>query len=242
MNTLAKIIVTLVMSLLLMSCNFNMNFNTGINGTGPVSEIKRTLNEDFSSIKVSHGLDLYLTQGDATDLSVEANENLHNIIRTEVVNGTLKIYAEENINHAEAKKIKLTFKNISTIKSTSGSDVFSTNTIHSNHLTLNTTSGSDMELDVKTETLECKATSGSDLKLAGSTQSLTAEATSGSDIDAEDLEANASHVKATSGAGIKVNTKKELYARANSGGDITYYGNPEKVRKSDGVSGSIRQR
>ena len=71
---------------------------------------------------------------------------------------------------------------------------------------------------------------------------LIAEATSGSDIKAADLIAESSHVKATSGADITVNTSKELIAKASSGGDVEYYGNPEKVEKSDNPSGSVKQK
>ena len=43
------------------------------------------------------------------------------------------------------------------------------------------------------------------------------------------------------GADITLNTSDELYAKASSGGDIKYYGNPEKITKKDGVSGNIRK-
>jgi hypothetical protein len=98
-----------------------------------------------------------------------------------------------------------------------------------------------MKLDVNTTTLNCKSTSGSDLKLSGKTIKLIAEATSGSDIKAEDLIAESSQVKATSGAGITVNTTKELTANATSGADIKYLGNPEVVNKNNSSSGSIKR-
>ena len=141
----------------------------------------------------------------------------------------------------ESKKVMLTFKDVSKIKATSGSDVYSTNTIVEDKLKLVTTSGSDMELEVNTETLNCKSTSGSDLKLKGKTNILFVEATSGSDIKAGDLIATTCNAKATSGADITINTNKKLEARASSGGDIKYYGNPEKVDTKDGASGSIRK-
>ncbi|MGB1308464.1 MAG: head GIN domain-containing protein [Oceanihabitans sp.] len=242
MTTLIKIIITSLISLLFVSCNFDVNFNNGINGTGEVTTTNRNLEGDFTAIKVSHGLNLYLTQGDTNTLKVEANSNLHELIKTEIENGTLLIYADKNIGSADAKKIALTFKDVSSIKSTSGSDVFSTNTITTNKLNLNTTSGSDMNLSINVQDLTCKSTSGSDLILRGSANAINAQATSGSDIDAENLKTITSHVKATSGAGITVNTKKELYAKASSGGDVTYYGNPTIVNKSDGVSGSISKK
>lgn len=225
----------------MLSCNFSMNLGEGVDGNRNIVTEDRTISNDFSSIKVSQGLDLYITQSNDVSLSVEADENLHNIIMTKVDNGVLSIYCEENIRRAASKKIMVSISDISAIKATSGSDVFSTNTIEVDDLELNTTSGADMKLDVKTQNLNCHSTSGSDIRVSGETNILIAEATSGSDIEASNLRAETSKVKATSGADISVNTSKELTARATSGGDVRYSGNPEKVNKSDSSSGSVRQ-
>lgn len=240
MTTLTRIIVTSIISLLMLSCNFSMNFGKGVDGNGNVINVDRTISSEFNEIKVSHGIDLYITQSNDVALTVEADENLHNLIMTEVIDGVLKIYSTENIRRATSKKVMLNINTISSIKATSGSDVYSTNTIETNDLELNTTSAADMELNVKTQTLNCNSTSGSDIKLSGSTKTLIASATSGSDINASQLQAEISNVKATTGADISVNTSKSLTAKATSGGDIRYSGNPEKVEKSDTSAGSVR--
>ena len=238
MNTLIKLIVSGIVGSLMMSCN--INFGPGIDGNRNVVTMERPISNDFENITVSQGLDLYITQSNSVALNVEADENLHELIKTEVEDNTLKIYTSSNIRSAASKKIMLEIEDISAIKATSGSDVFSTNTIEANDLTLETTSGADMKLDVKTNTLNCRVTSGSDLKLSGSTELLVAEATSGSDMKAANLKAVTSKVKASSGADISVNTSKELTARATSGADIRYVGNPTVVNKSDTSSGSVR--
>lgn len=225
----------------MLSCNFSMNLGEGVDGNGNVVTADRNISSDFDQIKVSQGLDLYITQSNDVALSIEADQNLHDLIMTDVENNILRIYSTENIRRASSKKIMLNIKDISAIKATSGSDVNSTNTIEVDDLELNTTSGANMELSVKTQTLNCRSTSGSDIIVSGTTDILIAEATSGSDIKADNLKAETSKVKATSGADISVNTSKELTARATSGGDIRYSGNPEKVNKSDSSSGSIRQ-
>ncbi|MEZ4796717.1 MAG: head GIN domain-containing protein [Flavobacteriaceae bacterium] len=239
MTTISKFITALIMSLLLVSCQFNGDFGFGVRGNGNVETVERSINDDFNEINVSRGMDVYLTQGDNVSLLVEADENLHDIIITEVKNGVLHITTDENIAFSKSKKVMLTFKDISKIKATSGSDVFSTNTIVSDNLELTTTSGSDMELDINVQVADCRSTSGSDLRVSGTTNKLYAEATSGSDIKAGNLKAKVSEARATSGADITVNTSDELYAKATSGGDIKYYGNPERVTKKDGVSGNI---
>lgn len=244
MTTLTKIIVATlftILSLTLFSCNFDINMNPGVRGNGNVETVERTINEPFNAIKATEGLNVYLTQGNNESITVEADENLHELILTEVIDGVLKIHTSKNIGRATSKKVMVSFKDISAISSTSGSDVYSTNTISADYLKLKSTSGSDMKLEVNTSTLECKSTSGSDLKLSGKTEKLIAEATSGSDIKASNLVAESSQVKATSGADITVNTSKELTASASSGGDIKYYGNPEKVNKNKSSSGSVRK-
>jgi hypothetical protein len=241
MTTLAKIIVATLISLSLFSCNFDMNLNPGVKGNGDVKIENRTMNQPFKAIKATEGLDVYLTQSDSESIRVEADENLQDIIVTEVIDGVLKIHTKQNIGRCTSKKVMVSFRDISSIISTSGSDVYSTNTITSENLNLESTSGSDMKLDVNTTTLNCKSTSGSDLKLSGKTIKLIAEATSGSDIKAENLIAESSEVRATSGAGITVNTTKELTANATSGADIKYLGNPEVVNKNNSSSGSIQR-
>ncbi|WP_431135957.1 head GIN domain-containing protein [Psychroserpens mesophilus] len=229
MTTLTKIIVATVLGILLVSCNFD--FNLGVKGNGNVTTTDRALNEDFNAIEVSRGLDVYLTQSDSESIRVQADENLQEIITVEVENGVLSISAEENISSAASKKIMVNFKNIDRISTSSGSDVISTTIIKANDLEIHTSSGSDVELEVDVENLICESSSGSDIKLSGTTHTFRAEASSGSDIKAAKLKAVTTKAEANSGADITVNTSKELTAHANSGGDIKYYGNPEKVKK-----------
>lgn len=240
MTTLTKIIVSIILSLLLFSCEFGSGW-MGVSGNGNVVTETRQTNDSFNEIQVSRGLDVYLTQSNIESVTVEADSNLQDIITVIVDHGVLKIKAEENISSSSAKKVHVNYKSINKLKASSGSDVYTTNTLTNDILELDLSSGSDAELDINAQTLVCSATSGSDIELTGKVMSFNADASSGSDIDAGDLLAEKSRVKASSGASISVNTSKELIAKANSGGDVTYYGNPERVEKSEGVSGGISQ-
>lgn len=239
MTTLAKIIVATLISLSLFSCNFDFNINSGVKGNGHVTTEKRNIDQPFSAIKATEGLNIYITQSDSESISVEADDNLQDIIITEVVDNVLKIHTKKNIGNCTSKKVLVSFKTISSIKATSGSNVKSTNTIIVKHLDLETSSGSNVDLSINTANLNCKSSSGSNLKLSGQTITLTTEASSGSTIKAENLKAQTSSTKASSGANITVNTSKELTAKASSGGNINYLGNPKKVTKTDSASGSI---
>lgn len=235
MSTITKVLIGLITGLLFVSCNLNI----GVRGNGNVQTKARTIDGNFDAIEVSRGLDVYLTQSDTENITVQADENLHNIIKTEIEGGVLKIFAKDNISYSEARKVMVSFKNVTKISASSGSDVYGTNNFTINNLELSTSSGSDMTLKIDAETLDCSSSSGSDLTLTGKTEFIKANASSGSTIDAEKLTASNTEAKASSGADILITTTKTLIAKASSGGDITYYGNPERIEKTDGVSGNI---
>ena len=241
MTTLTKITLAIILSIMMTSCQFDLNFNNGVQGNGNVTTIERTLEDSFHEIEVSRGMDVYLTQSDTPMLKVQTDENLHNLIITEIENGVLKIYTSENISTAEAKKVMVNVNQLKRISSTSGSDVYSTNTIFADDIALSTTSGADLELALEATSTTLSSTSGSDLNVTGKTVNLKASATSGSDIRASQFQSETCEANATSGADIELHVSKKLTAKANSGGDIRYVGNPELLEKNGVTSGSVRK-
>ena len=236
MTTLVKMTVTALLTLLFLSCNFI----PGVKGDGNVITQEREITNSFTRIHASNGLDVILNQDNTESIKVQADENLQEIITTEVENGILKISTTTNIGYAKSKKVMVSFKNLETLKCTSGSDVRGNGTLIFNTVDIDATSGCDVNLLVDAQELSGSATSGADLKLEGSATKVSLKATSGADIDAKNLEANHAIVGVTSGADIKVQATESIELSATSGGDITYYGNPQNVVTSEAVSGSIK--
>lgn len=240
MTTLAKIIITTLFTLLICSCNVNISTKS-VQGNGNVTTEIRPLDNSFTAIKVSKGIEVYITQNnDTPSITVEADENLHEIIITTVENNVLRIYAEDNISSSQSKKVMLNFNDLSKITTTSGSYLSTTNNILVTDLELKSTSGSKMTIDVTAQTIGCKSTSGSHLQLLGTTTHLNAQVTSGSQLAAQDLKSEITQIKSTSGSSANVNVTSKITAKATSGASITYQGNPEHVEVSNNVSGSIK--
>ena len=236
MTTLVKMTVTAILTLLFLSCNFM----PGVQGDGNVITQEREVTNSFTGIHTSNGIDVILTQGDTESIKVQADENLHEIITTEVENGILKISTTTNIGYAKSKKVMVSFSDLETIRSTSGSDLRANGTLIFNNIDIEATSGCDVNLSVEAQNLSGSATSGADLKLEGTANKVNLKATSGADIDAKNLAASNAIVSVTSGADIKVTATESIELSATSGGDITYYGNPQNVVTSEAVSGSIK--
>ena len=211
----------------------------GVKGDRNVVTQDRNISSDFDAIHASHGIDVRLTMGSNVSLRLEADENLHDIIITEVKDGVLRIYSEKNIYSSKKRTVYLTASEVNEIKATSGSSVNSENTIKAEDFKVSTTSGANVRLDLDAESISCKATSGANINLSGKTQKLVASATSGANIKAKNLKAKFCEAKATSGAVMSVRASQELDARATSGGNIRCSGNPEIVKKNSSSGGNI---
>lgn len=241
MKTLVKItvLITTYLIILFTTTSCFVEGISGIKGSNKVVSEDRNISSDFESIKVQQGISLYLTQGNSTAINVEADDNIIDLLITEVNDNELKIYFEKNVYRAKAKNVYLTTKNISQIRASSGAQVKSENTIQTTTLNLDSSSGSSIKIYVNAEEINSESSSGSNIKIQGKTKELSAKSSSGSSINADNLKATNVYAKASSGANIDVNVSEKLTAKASSGGDIDFEGNPTKVDKDTSSGGSV---
>jgi len=240
MITLIKFISLAIVTLALNACQFNsFPFNKGVRGNGVVVSEQRNSDESFNSIEVSAGIDLFLTQSDSPRISVQADENIQELIITEIENETLKIYMDKSTHHVASKKVVVNFITIEQIKASSGSDVFSTNTLKVPSLDLSTSSGSEMKLSVETQFIDSNSSSGSLITLEGNTKEFIGNASSGSQLNASKLITEICEVKASSGADLSVNCVEEFNASASSGAHIKNYESSIKTSVKSSSGGSI---
>ena len=199
--------------------------------------------KDFNTIKVSAGIDLYLRMAETEEVKVVADGDIINKVITEVKDGTLKIYMKQNNGwnwgQTKSRKVYVSVKELVELNASSGSDVNSENTLNGESLKVSASSGSDVNLDIHYKNFSVDASSGSDAKITGKTKNLEAEASSGSDIKAQELESVICKVRVSSGSDATVNVSDELYAKASSGGDVRYYGNPQIKDINESSGGDV---
>lgn len=241
MKTLVKItvLITTYLIILFTTSSCIVEGVTGIKGSNNVVSEDREISSNYESIKVAQGITVYLTLGNSTDINVEADDNIIDLLITEVKDNELKIYFKKNVYKAKARNVYLTSKNISQIRTSSGAQVTSENTIQTNTLDLDASSGSSIKVRVNTKEISSEASSGANIKIKGKTTRFSAKASSGSSIKADDLITTNANVKASSGSNINVNVSGQLTAKASSGGDIDYEGNPSNIDKDTSSGGSV---
>jgi len=237
MTTLAKVLATVLVSFSF-SCNIAFD---GVKGKGEVIKKEQTITKEFSAVKASRGLDIILVKDQNKKVIVEANENLHELIQVYVEENTLYVTSDKNIYSADEKNVYVSYDKINQLKVSSGASIFSQEPIVQKDLSLSASSGADIKLNVKAETLTSSVSSGAMINIEGKVNNHKASASSGANIRANDLHSLVSEAKATSGAQIKIYAKNEFTGKATSGADVVYFGDPQKVSENDNSGGNVRR-
>lgn len=201
--------------------------------------------KDFHAIKVSNGIELYISYGDET-AAVSASEiKYRDRIRTEVQKGVLKIWFDEDIANkiifTNKKNLKayVSYKQLDALTASSGADIIVDGTISANSLSMQLSSGSDFKGNVDVKELFVDQSSGSDIKIGGKADKVTIDASSGSDFNGYSLTAEECTAHGSSGSDINITINKQLKAHATSGSDIFYKGNASEVNATKSSGGSV---
>jgi Putative auto-transporter adhesin, head GIN domain len=197
----------------------------------------------FTAISVSSGIDLYLEYGQEEKVSVDGDLDEISKIITEVKDGTLYIYKKNksglNFGFHNSCEVSVTAKILEVLDASAGSEVKGRNQFSGSEFRLNTSSGSEVKIDVVYDKIKADASSGSEIRLNGKTRLLEVTISSGSEIDACDLAADIVRADVSSGGQACVNAISELHANASSGGDIDYAGSPKSIDINKSSGGRI---
>jgi hypothetical protein len=201
----------------------------------------------FHGIKVSQGIDLVIKQGSTEAVAVSASEKEYrDRIRTEVVNGVLKIYYENEKWYkgwsSNGKKLRayVSFKQLDMLDGSSGSSTNIDGAINAGDLKINLSSGAGLKGVVQANSLDVDESSGATAHISGKSASVSVETSSGAGFYGYDLVSDKCNADASSGGSIEINVNKELSAGASSGGDIRYKGTGVITRISTSSGGSIK--
>jgi hypothetical protein len=238
---LTRLVVLWLLALTAVSCQFNLSGFDTIEGEGNVQQEVRKLDSGFTNLKVQQGLEVEITQGIMSTLVVEADENLLPIIKTEVENGTLKIYSDKNIRKAKSKKIRIELTDLEGIEISSGASVVIAQAFASTNLSIETSSGSTFKGLLEIENLRAESSSGSTIEMRGMAIKGRLESSSGSTIKAESLKIHNAEAEASSGSTIHIWPHATLDAQASSGASVLYHHNPAQIKTNTSSGGSVNK-
>lgn len=185
----------------------------------------------FHAIVVSDGIDLHLTQGTTEAVAISAaNIKFRSNIKTEVVDGVLKIFYYDGDTHVHFSVTRrkllayVTVKNVNSIEIHGGSGLFVNGLLEVSKLNVQASGSSEVEGQFKAADLGITLNGGSEANVSGSAASLSVTATGGSGYNGYQLITDNCRADASGGSGIYVTANKEINGKASGGSDIYYKG------------------
>ena len=233
--------LTIVIVILSISACTQGQFRKTVYGNNKVVTKERNA-VNFTGVRVSTGIDVFLKQGNNEALSVEADENLQEYILTEVRDGVLHVYTDVNIRKAERKRVYVTMKEVNSVRTSSAGDVIGETPVKCDRLELSASSAGNIKLDVNAREIEVDISSSGDITLTGEADMLEADLSSAGDLNAYDLKVREADISVSSAGNADINVSEKITARASSAGDINYQGNPKFIDAHSSSAGGIHKR
>ena len=192
----------------------------------PNAEVREV--KGFHAIKVSHAIDLYLSQSETEAVVVSASKaEYRNRIKTQVENGLLRIWYDDPPRWSRGdKKLKayISFKTLDKLHAAGASDVRVTGTIKGDDLNIDMSGASDFEGAIEVNSLLVDLSGASDMTVKGSATTLKIEVSGASDFKGYDFQTDNCSARASGASDIKVTVNKELNAHASGASGVSYKG------------------
>jgi hypothetical protein len=236
MKTTFKTTTFLIISILLVaSCNL-----IGENGSGNVIRQERHVSS-FNAIDVSGAFDVYLSQGSTQSVIVEADDNLMNLIKTEVKGNTLEISNKEPIGHAKSLKIYLTVTDLKEIQLSGAVNIQTQTKLKVDDLSIDVSGATDSKMDFDVQKLKVDCSGGSKLHFSGSAIVASFDVSGAVDLFAFDMVTEKMDLGISGAGKAEVNVTKEFNADISGAASVRYKGNPEKISQDVSGAGSIKK-
>lgn len=202
----------------------------------------------FRSIKVTDGIDLYLTQSTEDKVVVSASrDEYRSRLKTEVEDGQLKIYYDREsfsdwTSTGKKLKVYISFKTLDKLTAHAGSSVKVEGVIKEDVLSLYLQSGADFKGKVEAGKLIVESESGAKVSVWGSVGTFHVHANSGARVEAYTLSAGKADIRSTTGAKIEVTVNDEMKLYSSTGGSIYYKGTAKISEVGTNVGSIIRRK
>jgi hypothetical protein len=219
------ILILILITIMAVAVRLNLKLGPVTEGSRNVVSEKREITA-FHSIEASGAIQVELLQDEAISLTIEADDNLLELVVTEVTDQVLKIYLKERIGKHKAMDVQVAFVTLEALSVSAGAKVTSLNTLVGLALRHVISSGAISELSLDFDQLTVEASSGARAKLAGKVRELFVQSSSGANIEARELVCENATIKTSSGSINHIFVNNEMSIDASSGAIVKYYGQP----------------
>ncbi|MGI4887376.1 MAG: head GIN domain-containing protein [Janthinobacterium lividum] len=213
---------------------------------------ERPVAGSFEQVESSGGIDVYLTQGPAAAVAVEALPEALSHIVTEVRNGTLSIHWEQNFSwqkmgsvggfagRQRSVKVYITAPRLTSLSLSGGADAHGQTPLAADDFHIRASGGSDVTLTLQAKSVRAESSGGSDVTLTGKVERQDMHFSGGSDYHGFGLQSTTATINASGGSDADVWVDGELTANASGGSDLHYKGNGRLTNPRHGDDDDVK--
>ncbi|HPG12079.1 MAG TPA: head GIN domain-containing protein [Chitinophagaceae bacterium] len=212
-------------------------FKDRVKGNGSVKTENRQIT-DFTKVRVSGAIDLFIKQDSATSVSIVTDENLMEFIETINENGSLIIKPVQGYSLSGTNGIKVYVSSpvYNRFNASGACEIKGENKIYSdNPIKVDLSGSSHIEMDIKAPEVNADASGSCSVSLSGETRKLAIDGSGSTSVYCKDLKAENVEVGISGAGNAEVYASVDLNVRVSGSGSIRYWGN---ARVNQHISGS----
>tara|TARA_B100001123_G_C15164079_1_gene968651 strand:+ start:514 stop:1209 length:696 start_codon:yes stop_codon:yes gene_type:complete len=228
-----KILVLFALSAFLTSCEM------GVQGNGQVKTEKRSVAQ-FNRIDVEGHYDVYLKQGEAPALTIKADENLLELIETDVQGGELRIESSKPIGKARELALYITVRELEKIQTSGAVTLITDNEIRSSSLEIESSGACEANMELRCDELRIEVSGAGDMKIRGVAENFEIESSGACEIDALELKTLRTRIEVSGAGEVSVYATEELDIDASGAAEIRYKGTPRNIKQEASGASSVK--
>jgi hypothetical protein len=211
-----------------------------VNGNGVIKTHEHTVGE-FKNIGIAGNIHLYITQGPATPLRIETDENLFDFIELVQEGSRVEIKVRNGYNLKPSNEIKVYASSplVNEFHAAGSCDIIGQNKITTtDDMNIELSGSCDVQLELNSPRVKADLAGACSLVLKGETKKLDVEGSGSTDIKSMDLLAEEVNVDISGSGDAEVFASVKLDVDISGSGSVRYKGNAA-VNKNVAGSGHI---
>lgn len=212
-------------------------------GSGNVITQTRDVS-DFHAIEVDYPAKVFIEQGNTESVVIKAEDNLLPNLKTEVENGTLKIFYkktdEKHVNPTEGVTITITVKDLDEVTYSSAGEI-TVESLKTDKLDVSLSGAGNVELkDIDVKNLTASLSGAGGMTASGTNDDLDLNISGFGEFDGSELHGKTATVNLSGAGSATVWVDDELDVVISGAGSVHYYGSPAVTKQINGI-GAVNQ-
>ena len=193
----------------------------------------------FDHVDISGGYDVVVRVGGTRSVSLEGDDNLLPLIRTEVRSGTLHIESTQNLRPRDGIRIEIGIETLRGIHS-GGSSQVAVRDVRSPAFDASVSGSSELAAHGDFGDLSTSISGSGEIRMEGTADEIEGDVSGSGELDLVDVRARRARIDVSGSGGATVNVSERLDASVSGSGDVHYVGRPTVEADVSG-SGSVER-